>query len=415
MNQATPAPDPGKSTNRWSALPWRKKLLFALFPLCLLIATCEFTLRGIGFQYNPHDLNGRLFESDGSGSLRTSWLFTDPKNVHAFNFPAPVTLCRRQHFAREKRSEVLRIAILGGSSVWLLDQADGLRARLEKNLQRPVEVINMGVMGCGSGRVLRSAREAINFDVDIFMVYTGHNEFHDFANPVIYKKVPFGLRQPVRSLRTIQMIWWIVDRFRPSDPSSNGGRGDVLAAVSNQRLLSTEEREVIYEQYRRNLDELAELAEQHDVFVVVGTVASNLNAPPEHPELRRQVMETLELPADEIRRLATAPDADWAACFCHGLNLKYEGKAELAREYLEKALLLSPEPGRANRRINDILKQTSIDHRIPLADVESRVSASDPNNLPDDFYFRDAMHMKPPGNAILLDAYYEAISNHLDP
>ncbi|MCH9648924.1 MAG: tetratricopeptide repeat protein [Deltaproteobacteria bacterium] len=115
-----------------------------------------------------------LFEAKTSSSGKEIWA-TRPQKLAFFN---------HQEFPREKRSGTLRVFALGGSttagrpyddrtafSQWLqlfLAEADPSQS---------YEVINAGAISYASYRVALLMKELVRYEPDLFVIYTGHNEF----------------------------------------------------------------------------------------------------------------------------------------------------------------------------------------------------------------------------------------------
>jgi hypothetical protein len=159
-----------------------RKIVFALIPVTLLLAGVELTLRVIGFRFSFWYLQSSIFEpvggtrAGGSSIVRTAPMFVEDK-------PYGIPFCMDQTFARAKPPGTFRVVLVGESSVYRLGSAATLTERLQKGLQKPVQIINAGFQGCGSQRMLLSIEETVNFDPDVVVMYIGHNEFVSFSNP----------------------------------------------------------------------------------------------------------------------------------------------------------------------------------------------------------------------------------------
>ena len=111
-------------------------------------------------------------EIDAAGD---SYLATSPSKVRWFN---------PQRFPKKKASRTYRIFSLGGSTTYGRPYDDNasfsgwLRELLvPADPSRTWEVINAGGISYASYRVAAVMEELIQYEPDLFIIYTGHNEF----------------------------------------------------------------------------------------------------------------------------------------------------------------------------------------------------------------------------------------------
>ena len=106
-----------------------------------------------------------------------------------------------QRFSAEKPADTYRIFCLGGSTTYGRPYDDAvsycawLRAMLPKaDPSRNWEVINAGGISYASYRISRLMEELIQYEPDLFIVYTGHNEFLEKRTFESVARVPGPLR-----------------------------------------------------------------------------------------------------------------------------------------------------------------------------------------------------------------------------
>ncbi len=372
-------------------LPRWKFALFAIAPLVSIVVGAESLLRVLQFAYNPHDLSHPIFTRGTDGVVRTSDFFA--RNARF----SPAEFCRRQAFRDRKAPKTVRIALLGESSVFHLGRADSLADPLHRQWGQVVEIVNMGVLGCGSERVLWSAAEAIDLDVDLLVIYTGHNEFVSFSHARTYRQVPLGMRLFPRHSRLFQAAWWMRDRASPpralAEPGANTSRG---------RDYSTAEIEAIYNDFRANLTATVRLAKAASVHVVLCTVAYNMQLPPTVSRGGFAYDTLTQLSTGELERIVElAPNSAWPH---HVLGVRRidGGRAAEGMEMLERSFVLDPCPMRANARINEIISDVARQADVPLADVRRHVGAAAIGGVPGSDLFRDDCHLNDEGNRLLL-------------
>jgi hypothetical protein len=357
-----------------------------LLLVVVVLAAAELFLQWRGFPYEPSSLLGPHFVDAGGGMLET-----DPFLVHQVE-----TAANYQKFSRKKPPDTLRIAMLGGSSVCLLEDARLLKqwlvaagcAASEDN----VELLNLGVRGCGSDRAVVSARQVLNYEVDALLLYAGHNEFISESNYNTY-------RQPgwlARESKVVQLL--AGNPWRP-EPG---------------RLYSKEGKQQVYKQFEQNLRSIEAMARDAGVPLVWGTVSANLALAP-------KIYDSTMYPPAEV------PQEPWRE-YKKGIDLLTQSRFDEARAAFQKSIDDSPRPFRATTEINEVLRATAAELSVPLADVERRVIERAPHGIPGidcpkgpefdkyrklDGLFTDHCHLNQRGKRILLDAFAQVLVEEL--
>ncbi len=122
----------------------------------------------------------------------------------------------RESFPLEKRADTFRIFCLGGSTVQgrPFSSETSFTTWLQLSLQaadpdRTYEVINCGGVSYASYRLIPVLEEALEYEPDLIIVYTGHNEFlEDRTYSHIKDRHPLLLRSQakVAQLRTFNLL-----------------------------------------------------------------------------------------------------------------------------------------------------------------------------------------------------------------
>ena len=174
-------PNPGKELSKSRELPVWKKLIFSIAAVILFCGILEVVLALFGVQprllhedpFVGFSSNAPLYrpETDSGGR---QVLATAP-NKNLFN---------HQQFSREKLPGTYRIFCVGGSTTYgrpfndTTSFAGWLRELLPvADAGRRWEVINAGGISYASYRVVRLMQELARYKPDLFIVYSGHNEF----------------------------------------------------------------------------------------------------------------------------------------------------------------------------------------------------------------------------------------------
>ncbi len=163
-------------------LSLRKKLIFSLITVSTVLALLEVGLALLGvepalYQADPYvgfstyvPLFVERKAADGSTQLVTA-----KNKIRLFN---------RQEFPKKKPSGSYRIFSVGGSTTngRPYDDATSFSGWLREYLnatcdERQWEVVNAGGVSYASYRVALLMEELIRYEPDLFIIYTGHNEF----------------------------------------------------------------------------------------------------------------------------------------------------------------------------------------------------------------------------------------------
>ena len=181
MSKNSGRPGPRRETGR-RPLPLKKKLAFSLATTALLLAGLESALALVGVKspLATHDpfvgfaANVPLFVEDPASS-DVGVLVTSLNKLDYFN---------AQRFHRQKPNGAYRVFCLGGSTTYgrPYNDATSFCGWLRELLPAAApatqwEVINAGGVSYASYRVAAVMEELTAYQPDLFVIYTGHNEF----------------------------------------------------------------------------------------------------------------------------------------------------------------------------------------------------------------------------------------------
>lgn len=181
MKQKKPS-RPKSRTSLRPKLSRRKKFFFALVvvPLMLVLLELGLMLGGV---------KPALYETDPYvGFSAYVPLFVEEKlpdgTIQYVTNDNKIRLFNRQTFLKEKPSGCYRIFSMGGSTTYgrPYDDRTSFSGWLREYLkvaatEHPWEVINAGGVSYASYRVALLMEELIQYEPDLFIIYTGHNEF----------------------------------------------------------------------------------------------------------------------------------------------------------------------------------------------------------------------------------------------
>jgi len=274
-------------------LPLWKRLLFAAITVTALFALTEAILAVLGVRPVLYDKDPYV------GFSSTIPLFvgqTGPDGrkimVTAEN---KLGLFNPQQFPARKCSDTYRIFCMGGSTTFGRPYDDTtsfcgwLRVMLPKaDPSRSWEVINAGGVSYASYRMAALMEELIRYTPDLFIIYSGHNEFLERRT---YSRI-IGTPETIRGLgamasrtRIYTVIESAVNRLGKHAYNMDVERAHLPAEVETMLADSVgpedyyrddELRQRVLDHYRYNLIRAVDIARSVDAKVILVTPASNL-------------------------------------------------------------------------------------------------------------------------------------------
>jgi tetratricopeptide (TPR) repeat protein len=243
-----------------------------------------------------------------------------------------------QSFLVNKPTEGIRIFCLGGSSSygfpWDAEAAFGGILRDVTAAAHPdkhVEVVNASGISYAMHRLNIVADELLAYAPDIFVIYSGHNEF---VEPAFYDalKQRSGARTRLEHALAHSRVYAgmksLVERSRESE-FSTAFTFDALVRRDQTRTYSAEEKEEIVGEFRSRLERLVTRAQAAGVNVLLSTVPCNLS------EWRPQQ-------SNADRTLDERDRGSWSGALRAGRRLLEEGDMHEASVALERAVSLAP-------------------------------------------------------------------------
>lgn len=309
---------------------WLARLGLMVAGPLLVFGLMEGALRLAGFGYST-----ALFVADEEpGFFRTNGDFTRPF------FPVSLGIRPLEfRLRREKPVGTTRIFVLGESAAQGTPEPGfGMAAQLRAELraafpQRKIEVWNLGITGINSHVIRAAARDAADFDPDLFVVYAGNNEVIGPYGPgsvYLAQMPPRALIRAsiwLRGLRSGQLLQRLLAHLRPGAGAPDW-RG--METFSKAMVRGDDPRlEAVTANFAANLRDIVAAAENAGARVVLATPLSNLrDCPPFRSESRPD--------------LAGAVLADWQEARDRGLLAWYLGDLARAEAECDRALALNP-------------------------------------------------------------------------
>lgn len=322
---------------------------------------------------------------------------TRPGSVNQYTFRSP------------KPAGTVRIVLAGGSAIKGFPQPMGFApsAFLQEMLgdvwpDRRVEVINLGTTAVASFPALDMLTEMLDYEPDLAVIYTGHNEFfgaYGVASMHHAANSPGAIRfqRWYRSLGIAQLAakWF--------GSGGSTARRTLMEAVVGRAHVAPDSslREAAAGNLYAHLTETIERCQERAVPVIVCTLASNERglAPIGTPDLshlsekrQKEVKELLARAAasgttdpagaiDALRQAVGLVPHHATAHFRLGQALDSAGDVPAAREHYRKALDLDPMPWRAPTPSMEAIRRAASDHSALLCDVQQVFRDASPGGL----------------------------------
>jgi len=359
----------------------------------------------------------------------------------------------RQQFYKKKPTGTYRIFCLGGSTTYgrpyndTTSFAGWLRELLPSaDPQRRWEVINAGGISYASYRVARLMKELALYEPDLFIIYSGHNEFLEERSYGALRDAPGAVKSTAALLartRTWTAMSLLMKRMnissssKPDQRSRLTGEVDTLLEKFGQDIYKRDDnlRDKILLHYRLSLKRMVHIAESVNADVIFVTPASNLK---DFSPFKSQ--HTAGLSESDRLRVENS--------LTNGLELMRESRWSEALKILDEALVIDPRfaelhyrrgkvlfalgqhekakaafrrardedvcPLRALSPMQETLAEVSRETGTPLVDfddlVEQRLLVEQGHRVPGEEYFLDHVHPTTEGNRMLAIRLVEAMS-----
>ncbi|MCZ6816122.1 MAG: tetratricopeptide repeat protein [Planctomycetota bacterium] len=269
-----------------------KKTLFGAIALLVFFAIAELVLglcgvRPILYDEDPHvgfSSQIPLFVETAGADGRT-YMATAKNKLRFFN---------PQRFLRDKPDDTYRIFCMGGSTTNGRPYDDEtsfcgwLRAMLpEADPSHGWELINAGGVSYASYRVAILMEELVEYEPDLFIIYTGHNEFLEKRTYAAVLETPSAVAGLQAALGRTRIYTAIKRAFRPGGHSSDRAPERFLLPGEVEAMLDDTigpaayyrddaAQEQVIQHFRYNLARMVDIARSAGAQVVLIAPASNL-------------------------------------------------------------------------------------------------------------------------------------------
>ncbi len=360
----------------------------------------------------------------------------------------------QQRFLRDKPSNSFRIFTLGGSTTygrpyndttsfsgWLRELLPALDAN------RQWEVINAGGISYASYRVANLMEELINYQPDLFIIYTGHNEFLEERTYGQVREMSPIIKTAASVLaktRTWSAMKSSLQKLGVTPDETSGTRDKLSANVDAilDRSAGLERytrddtlQEKILRHYRISLERMIALAQTVDAQVILVSPASNLkNSSPFKSEptqglsqdvlkevagLKNRAEQSLaqknwQVALDALNDAVNLDPRNADLLYLRGHALLQAGDNREARIAFLEARDEDVCPLRALSQIHDIVAQVADENKVMYVDyvdlVENRTLQQLGHRIPGEDLFLDHVHPTIEGHKLLAVALLESLA-----
>ena len=371
-----------------------------------------------------------LFVEDVDADGRAVFRTTDNKS-RFFN---------SQSFPAEKGDETIRIFCMGGSTTFgrPFDDSTSFCGWMRELLPQvdPFhrwEVINAGGVSYASYRVALLMEELVRYEPDVFVVYSGQNEFLEART---YRDI-ISMPPAVRGLSAVAARTRLYSALgKVIDPIRSGGKEVAEVTTLSDDVITRLDgsigpddyhrddagRRQIINHYRFNLARMAEIAASVGAGVHLVVPASNLeNCRPFKSEHAEGLDHDGEVRWNEAMSMARQAVIDGdaeaalgylneareidpqhaAGLFAAGSYLVQVGRFDEARVAFEQARDEDVCPLRMLGEMGDVVREVAVNRGLGLTDFESIADRHATDGIPGSNLFLDHVHPTIEGNGLL--------------
>jgi len=303
------------------------------------------------------------------------------------------------------------------------------------------EVVNLGITAINSHVILPIARDCAKADSDLWIIYMGNNEMvGPFGAATVFgaKAPPLGfvrLNLAIQQTRIGQLLVDISRKLKGKSPNSSWGGMNMF--VGNQLRADDSRKEVVYQNFQRNLNDIVKVGLNSGAKILLNTVAVNLK---DCPPFASMTNASLSMAARaQFDQLLSEANADEVQSNFAGAAQKYEQAAKMdplfsevpyrwggcllaltnfagARAQFQTACDLDALPFRADSRINGAIQKTGkqfAGDRLTLFDAAAALGKNLPAGVCGQETFFEHVHFTFDGNYQLGQAWAEQVEKML--
>lgn len=366
----------------------------------LVLLVLEGALRLFGY---GHDL--AVFTPDAA---RKGYLVL---NRHAskryFANQKNATYGNQEPFAAQKATGTFRIFVLGESTTIGYPYMNNgsfhrwLQYRLLHTYpERDFEVINLSLTAVNSYTVLDFGKAVLDYEPDAVLVYTGHNEYYGAMGVAATKGIGHNrtlarLLMNLRGLRLTQLMASLTDGVTTLISGNNVDLRENLMkrmAADQQIALGSEEYQAGLDQFRANMNELADAFSARGVPLLISDLVSN---------------------EKDLKPFISIPDKQGNSAGAHyqsGIDLYKQEKHPGAKKEFILAKELDALRFRAPEALNSMINDIAHAHKgVTLVHTRDLFEKHSPAGILGKETLLEHVHPNLQGYALLSEAFYQSL------
>lgn len=427
---------PGPPDQPTGAKAWFFRLILFFTPVLLLILL-ELFLRVAGYGTDT-----RLFVPSDTDSR----YLTVNSTLGRLYFPSGQFYPDVSHnfILARKPAGSFRIFVLGGSTARGYPYYNNgsfpsmLRVMLEKSFpNKYFEMVNLSMVAVNSYTVLDILHRAWDYQPDLILIYSGHNEFYGALGVGSVEQL--GLSRPLVLLYLKANHYKIFQLVRNAAMGFKKAIGKLSAGKPLQSTLMEHmagKKKIAYrgplyrkavEIFRHNLADIITDCRRHQTPLILGTLTSNVHdqfpfinafSSPEdslrwqaiYHRARQMMRENQPDSAETLFQKCIATDSLPAAAYYQAARLaETAGKTDLAYRQFYRAKDMDALRFRAPEDFNGVIRALHRNSSFTLARVKARFEARSPHQIPGKNLFLEHLHPNLQGYFEMAKAFYQAI------
>jgi tetratricopeptide (TPR) repeat protein len=351
-------------------------------------------------------------------------------------------------FAADKPANTYRIFVLGASAAQGAPAGEYCFGRMIEVMLRQMypgvnfEVNTLAMPAINSHVVLKIAEECIDYQSDLLVVYLGNNEVVGPYGPgTIFAPISSNLSfiRTQIAFRATRFGQLLNDLFESAGTrkKTHLAWGGMKMFLEKQVRTDSEELQIVYRHFRKNLEDIASIAQRNKIPIIFSSVGCNLkNSPPFASLHRADITENQKNKWDKLYKEGIAAETvglygeaanlylaaekidDTYADLQYRLGRYYWAMAQYnkSRDRYIKARELDTLRFRPSSRINEIIRDVATrkqDNGINFVDAAKMLEENSPNNTPGNELFYEHVHFNFTGNYIVAKTIFEQIEKVL--
>ncbi|MHC4584905.1 MAG: GDSL-type esterase/lipase family protein [Planctomycetota bacterium] len=356
-----------------------------------------------------------------------------------------------QSFTALKGPDTFRIFCLGGSTVqgrpYSVETSFTTWLKLSLDAARPqtnFEVVNCGGISYASYRLVPIMSEALGYEPDLFIIYTGHNEFLEDRTYRRLKNIPstlIGVHRTMLNLRSYSLANEFISKRRARRTETGSSSKTVLPAEVSAKLdfddgLESYHRDEIWHEgtikhFGRNLQTMVRMSQSAGIPIILVNPVSNLkDSPPFKSEFStglsnseiKRITELWEQAGKlnwedaygKIKLLEQAAEIDRrhaGLLYLIGKCYEHIGRLAEAKKWFVNAKEEDVCPLRILEPMHEAILSVAENNNVPLVDVKRLIEGHSREGVPGDEWLLDHVHPNIQGHQLIAESLHETMED----